>query len=68
MRAGDLGSAFSRLQPVSAGSRSWRRELTPSFTNTFRRWYSTVRALMYSSSPISGLVRPSADLSAGAAV
>ena len=35
------------------------RDLTPSFVNTLARCHSTVRALMKSSAPISGFVRPS---------
>ena len=41
-------------------TRSSRRELTPSFVNTLRRWYSTVRGLMNSWLPISWLVCPAA--------
>ena len=37
-----------------------RRELTPSFVKTLRRWYSTVRGLMNSWLPISWLVCPAA--------
>ena len=33
--------------------------MIPSFVNTLRRWYSTVRGLMNSCAPISGFVRPS---------
>ncbi len=36
------------------------RELIPSLVKTLRRCHSTVRALRYSSAPISGFVRPSA--------
>ena len=35
------------------------RELIPSFVNTLRRCYSTVRGLMNSWAPISGFVSPS---------
>jgi hypothetical protein len=38
---------------------SWLREVMSSFRNTLRRWYWTVRGLMKSCSPISGLESPS---------
>ena len=38
---------------------SWFRELMSSFLKTLRRWYCTVRELMNSCAPISGLERPS---------
>ena len=38
---------------------SWLRELMPSLVKTLRRWYWTVRELMNSRAPISGLDRPS---------
>src|SRR5580704_5588807 len=38
---------------------SWPRELMPSLAKTLARWYWTVRALMNSRAPISGLDRPS---------
>ena len=44
--------------------RSSRREVIPSFGYTLRRCHSTVRALMKSSAPISGLVEPSAAIRA----
>lgn len=63
-RNGERASA--RLTPVECQgrdritSRSSRRDLTPSFTKTLLRWYSTVRGLMNSRLPISGLLSPSA--------
>jgi hypothetical protein len=42
----------------SAVSSSWR-ELMSSLVKTLRRWYLTVRGLMNSSAPISGLESPS---------
>ena len=46
--------------PASVSTlRSALRELMSSFSNTLRRWYSTVRGLMNSWAPISGLVCPS---------
>ena len=41
--------------PASAPASSLR-ELMSSLVNTFLRWYSTVRGLMNSLAPISGLV------------
>ena len=38
---------------------SWLREVMSSFWKTLRRWYCTVRGLMNSCAPISGLERPS---------
>jgi hypothetical protein len=38
---------------------SWLRELMSSVLKTLRRWYWTVRGLMNSRAPISGLDRPS---------
>ena len=38
---------------------SWLREVISSFWMTLRRWYCTVRGLMNSCEPISGLERPS---------
>ena len=37
---------------------SWLREVIPNFVNTLPRWYWTVRVLMNSRVPISGLDRP----------
>ena len=51
--------------PTGTGSRrddsahcSWLREVIPNFVNTLPRWYWTVRVLMNSRVPISGLDRP----------
>ena len=38
---------------------SWAREVIASLVNTLLRWYSTVRALVNSRAPISGLLSPS---------
>ena len=58
------GPRRGRRERPRAGNASSRplRELTPDLSNTFRRCHSTVRALMKSSAPISGLVRPSRPL------
>ena len=39
---------------------SWRRDVTPSFANALRRWYSTVLTLTTSSAASSRLERPAA--------
>ena len=39
---------------------SWVREVTPSFTKTFRRWYSTVLVVMKSWAAISWFRSPAA--------
>ena len=62
-RAGRPGRA-GLVRRAVAGSpgrtrSSWLRELMPSLVKTLPRWYWTVRALMNSRAPISGLDRPS---------
>ena len=53
------GQATTACPASGSAPRSALRELTSSFSNTLRRWYSTVRGLMNSWAPISGLVCPS---------
>ena len=59
----ELAEGIYGNDAVRSGSgsalRSSRRELTPTLANTLPRCHSTVRALMNSWTPISGLVRPS---------
>jgi hypothetical protein len=53
------GQATTACPASGSAPRSALRELMSSFSNTLRRWYSTVRGLMNSWAPISGLVCPS---------
>ena len=56
---GGAAHADGRSAPPPSPCSSWLRELMPSLVKTLRRWYSTVRGLMNSRAPISGLDRPS---------
>jgi hypothetical protein len=51
-------AAWAKAGSLERAPRSWLRELMSSLPKTLWRWYSTVRGLMNSWLPISGLDRP----------
>src|SRR3954453_5950359 len=56
-RARDGQGVGAEIGSPGSTRSSWLRELMPSFVKTLPRWYSTVRGLMKSRAPISGLER-----------
>src|SRR5205085_10046536 len=51
--------SYAGLRRLGGRRASWLREVISSFRKTLCRWYCTVRGLMNSCAPISGLERPS---------